>query len=183
MTPRLRSVAVLSLTLAGCGEADQPAAQPKASAMQLVSPAFAEGETIPTEFTCAGAGRSPPLQWSAPPAGTQSFALVVVDPDAPKGTFRHWGVYDIPMSARQLDTGAAQNPAAGLKQTKNDFGTEGYGPPCPPKGDKPHHYHFRLMALDIPGFADEPAKAKGILHKSKGHVLGSAELIGLYDRK
>ena len=150
--------------------------------MKLTSTALADGQAIPAEFTCDGAGRSPPLQWSEPPAGTQSFALVVEDPDAPKGTFRHWCVYDLPASTRQLDTGAAQAGATGLSQTKNDFGEAGYGPPCPPPGDKPHHYHFRLMALGVAELPGSPSDAKDLLDESEGHVLGSAELVGLYSR-
>jgi Raf kinase inhibitor-like YbhB/YbcL family protein len=108
---------------------------------------------------------------------------VVEDPDAPKGIFRHWGVYDLPMSARQLDSGAAQSGESELKQTSNDFGTAGYGPPCPPKGDPPHHYHFRLIALDRAKLSSSLSQAKDILEASGGHVLGSAELVALYGRK
>jgi Raf kinase inhibitor-like YbhB/YbcL family protein len=150
--------------------------------MHLTSTAFADGQFIPAEFTCDGAGRSPPLQWSEPPAGTQSFALVVEDSDAPNGTFRHWGVYDIPMSARQLNNGAGENGTRKLSQTKNDFGDSGYGPPCPPHVDKPHHYNFRLMALDVERLPGAPGDAKAILDQSSGHVIGSANLTCLYSR-
>nr|WP_166177224.1 YbhB/YbcL family Raf kinase inhibitor-like protein [Altererythrobacter segetis] len=150
--------------------------------MKLTSTSFADGQTIPTEFTCDGAGGSPPLQWSEPPAGTQSFALVVEDPDAPHGTFRHWGAYDLPASARQLDAGAGQEGAKALRQAKNDFGKAAYGPPCPPTGDKPHHYHFRLIALDVARLPGSPSKVEDVLDESEGHVLGSAELVALYSR-
>jgi Raf kinase inhibitor-like YbhB/YbcL family protein len=181
------TAALAAAFLAGCGASQAPSAQGsdaarQAGSMKLAGPAFAGGQTIPAEFTCDGAGRSPPLQWSEPPNGTQGFALVVEDPDAPGGTFRHWGVYDLPMSARQLDTGAAESGASGLKQTKNDFGEAGYGPPCPPKGDPAHHYHFRLMALDVPRLPGAPSRVKDILRAGSGHVLGSAELVALYGR-
>ena len=150
--------------------------------MKLASTAFADGQAIPAEFTCDGAGRSPPLQWSEPPNGTQGFALVIEAPAAPGGTFRHWGVYDLPMSARQLDTGAARSGASGLKQTENDFGEAGYGPPCPPKGEAAHHYRFRLMALDVPRLPGSSRQVEDILKASSGHVLDSAELVATYGR-
>ena len=150
--------------------------------MKLTSTAFTDGESIPREFTCSGTGESPPLQWSEPPAGTQGFALMVEDPDAPDRVFGHWGVYDIPANARQLNTGAAQSDRSGLKQTSNDFGESGYGPPCPPKGDKPHHYHFRLIALDVAELPAAHSAVRDIQGKSGGHMLGSADLTGLYGR-
>lgn len=172
--------------VAGCHASDgDPSASPAAdgpSTMKLTSTAFANGETIPAEFTCDHGGTSPPLQWSEPPAGTQGFALVVEDPDAPNGVFRHWGVYDIPMSTRQIDTGAGDGGRHALKQVVNDFGEAGYGAPCPPHGDKPHHYRFRLLALDLEQFSGEPKDVGDILAKSDRHVLGSAELVGLYGR-
>jgi Raf kinase inhibitor-like YbhB/YbcL family protein len=174
--------------VAGCGQSQPSDDSPEAvasgpSAMKLTSNAFENGQPLPAEFTCDGAGRSPQLQWSEPPGGTQSFALIVEDTDAPKGTFRHWGVYDIPMSARQLNTGAAQSVTSGLKQAKNDFDDLGYGPPCPPAGDRPHHYHFRLTALDIPELAATPIMAGDIPRIMGGHVLGTAELVATYGRK
>jgi len=186
--PRCFAVLAGAAILAGCGqsqpadEASQEAASGP-SAMKLTSNAFENGQALPSEFTCDGAGHSPQLQWSEPPAGTESFALVVEDPDAPQGTFRHWGVYDIPMSARQLNTGAAQAGTSGLKQAKNDFDEVGYGPPCPPPGDKPHHYHFRLAALDIVELPAAPIMAADIGRIMGKHVLGSAELVATYRRK
>jgi Raf kinase inhibitor-like YbhB/YbcL family protein len=151
--------------------------------MKLTSNAFESGQALPAEFTCDGAGHSPQLQWSEPPAGTESFALVVEDADAPKGTFRHWGVYDIPMSARQLNTGAAQSGTSGLKQAKNDFDEVGYGPPCPPPGDPAHHYRFRLAALDIAELPAAPITVADIGRIMGKHVLGTAELVATYRRK
>lgn len=183
----LALIAAAGLALAGCHNTDEPSASPSAeqgaSTMKLTSTAFADGQAIPAEFTCDGAGRSPPLQWSQPPAGTQSFALVVEDPDAAKGPFRHWGVYNLPMSARQLNIGAGESGARALRQAVNDFGEAAYGPPCPPSGDKPHHYRFRLLALDIERLSGEPRDAKAILKQSDRHVLGSAELVGTYQRR
>lgn len=173
--------------LGACGErtpdGDSPDSASQRSSMKLTSAAFDNGQPLPAEFTCDGAGTSPSLQWSEPPAGTESFALVVDDPDAPGGTFGHWGVYDIPMSARQINTGAAASGTSGLVQARNDFGQPGYGPPCPPKGDEPHHYHFRLLALDFAKFDKAPANVEGILDVGDSHILGRAELVATYKRK
>ena len=104
--------------------------------------------------------------------------LAVEDPDAPHGTFRHWGVYDIPAGTHELPPGANS-----FRQTKNDFGHLGYGAPCPPKGDQPHHYHFRLLALDVAQLPGTPAKVKNLLDAAAGHVLASADLVVLYRRQ
>jgi Raf kinase inhibitor-like YbhB/YbcL family protein len=188
----LRSTAAAALAvlaLGGCGGSGQsgenaapsPAAR-QPSSLYMSSSGFTEGQTLPAEYTCDGAGRSPPLVWNDAPQNTHSFALLVEDADAPKGTFRHWGVYDIPATMHELVAGAAKNGGSGLRQTKNDFGTTGYGPPCPPKGDRPHRYRFRLMALDIAQLPGSPSDAKALLDATDGHVLGSAELTALYGR-
>jgi Raf kinase inhibitor-like YbhB/YbcL family protein len=151
--------------------------------MTLTSNAFEDGHALPAEFTCDGAGLSPELQWRQPPAGAQSFALVVEDTDAPHHPFAHWGVYDIPMNARQIDTGAAESGSSGLEQTHNGFGGQGYGPPCPPKGDAPHHYHFRLLALDFATLGRTPDDVEAILAATDHHLLDSAQVVALYGRK
>jgi Raf kinase inhibitor-like YbhB/YbcL family protein len=171
----------------GCGHS-QPtghssSAPAHPSAMTLTSTEFADGQPLPAEFTCDGAGRSPELQWSDPPAAAQSLALVVEDTDAPRGPFGHWGVYNIPTSARQLDAGAAETETSELKQTNNDFGGQGYGPPCPPRGDPPHHYHFRLLALDRPSLKRRPKDIRTLLGDVDHHILASAQIVALYARK
>lgn len=185
---RMAGVALVgAAALAGCHKSKQPSSEPTAiqpapaSTMQLTSTAFTAGATIPDEYTCDGSGRSPPLAWTGAPANAQSFALIVEDPDAPNGIFRHWGVYGIPAGTHELAEGAAEK--GGLKQTKNDFGKQGYGPPCPPKGDSPHHYHFRLLALDVPQLSGSPANVKDLLEATDGHVVGNGELIALYGRR
>jgi Raf kinase inhibitor-like YbhB/YbcL family protein len=147
--------------------------------MKLASSAFADGRSLPAAYTCDATGRSPPLAWSDPPANTRSFALVVEDPDAPGGIFRHWGAYDIPATTHELSAGEAQDGACGFKQTRNDFGNPGFGPPCPPTGGRPHHHRFRLMALDVARLGS-PSDVNDLLNAAKGHVLGTAELIALY---
>ena len=147
--------------------------------LSLTSGAFQNGQPIPTQFTCDGANQTPSLQWSEPPAGTKSFVLVIDDPDAPKGTFRHWGVFDIPSSARSI--GGGQRVGT---EVVNDKGTQGYTGPCPPHGDKPHHYHFKLFALDTDKL-DVAASAKivDVENSARQHAIAQAELVGTYQRK
>src|SRR2546421_12553923 len=103
--------------------------------LMLTSPAVPPGGEIPAQYTCDGADISPPLSWSEVPAGTGSLVLVVEDPDAPSGTFRHWAVFDLPPASRGLDAGySANRPTTALHQARNDFGKTGYSGPCPPKG-------------------------------------------------
>ena len=147
--------------------------------LQLTSDAFRAGQPIPTQFTCDGADQTPTLHWGDPPAGTMSFALVIDDPDAPSGTFRHWGIFDIPASARSI--GGGQKIGT---EVANDFGKPGYGGPCPPRGHGPHHYHFKLFALDTETL-DVPAGAKvaDVENAARKHALAEGELIGTYERK
>ena len=118
----LTMAAALALLMACAGgkEADM-------AAFMLKSEAFADGATLPAQFTCDGEDQSPPLSWSEPPQGTKSFALVVDDPDAPSGTFRHWGAFNIPASTRGLPAGAGNETAGDVAQARNDFGRPGYG--------------------------------------------------------
>lgn len=145
----------------------------------LQSNAFADGETLPTEFTCDGEDRAPPLSWSNPPDGTKSFALVVDDPDAPSGTFTHWGAWNIPVGSATLEQGQADR----LPQAVNSFGKQGYGGACPPKGDGPHRYRFKLFALDTDKLELPPgARVEEVEKAASEHMLGKAELTGTYER-
>src|SRR4051794_13201762 len=116
----------------------------------LMSPAIPPGGPVPTEYTCDGTDISPPLVWSGVPAGTQSLAVVIADPDAPRGTFYHWAAYDIPPGTTGLNPGFSRNPPLGVQQARNDFGMIGYRGPCPPPGGGVHHYHIELHALGRP---------------------------------
>lgn len=152
-------------------------------ALTLMSPAFAEGEAIPRKYAREGENLSPPLKWTGAPEGTRSFALIVEDPDAPRGTFRHWMAYNIPPDrsglAESIDTG----PEAAVRYAANDFGNSRYDGPEPPRGDEPHHYHFRLAALDLPSLAmPGQAGAEAIWHEVSKHALAQAELVGTYAR-
>lgn len=152
----------------------------------LTSPAFRHGGEMPARFTCDGADSSPELRWSDLPAGTQSLALIVDDPDAPnpaapKMTWVHWVLYNLPPAAGQLPEGvAASNLPAGTREGLNDWGRTGYGGPCPPIGR--HRYFHKLYALDtVLSDLNRPTKA-ALESAMQGHILAKAELIGTYQR-
>jgi Raf kinase inhibitor-like YbhB/YbcL family protein len=157
--------------------------QKTAGKFELKATAFQPGGNIPKQYTCEGADVSPALVWTAPPAGTRSFALIMDDPDAPSGTFVHWVVYDLPASARHLPEHIPANDEiqGGGKQGRNGFPLTGYGGPCPPKG-KPHHYFFKLYALDTRLDLGPGARKEDVEKAMQGHVLAEAELVGLYAR-
>jgi Raf kinase inhibitor-like YbhB/YbcL family protein len=152
-----------------------------AAAFSLSSPAFKEGGSIPSRFTCDGTDRSPALAWSGAPANTKSFALIMHDPDAPMaGGFTHWVLFDIPATSKQLPEGF-QPGSVGVSGTSG-FRRPGYGGPCPPSGS--HHYHFMLSALDVPTLGLQASATKADVEKAmQGHVVGTAELVGTYQRK
>ena len=151
--------------------------------MQLSIPAFAASQPIPVQFTCEGEDRSPAVEWSGPPAGTRSFALIVDDPDAPAGVFAHWGAYDIEAGARRLDEGAGNAAGAPFRQARNDFGVQRYRGPCPPRGHGVHHYRFKLFALDVAqlGIGHAPGIAE-LERALDGHIMASARFIATYER-
>ena len=158
----------------------------------LSSTDLSDGGTIASaqvfnEFGCKGGNVSPALAWSGAPAGTQSFALLVHDPDAPTGSgWWHWVVYNIPAGTSSLPSGAGDPRKnllpAGTLQGRTDYGRVGYGGPCPPQGP-PHHYHFRLYALKVAELG-VPADASAALisFNVRAQSLGEAGLTGLYGR-
>jgi len=135
------------LVLTGCGGSDAARAPQTSgpSSVTVSSRAFANGATIPAEFTCRGVGSVPSLRWTGIPADADSVAIVVRDPDAPSGTFIHWVVYDLPGSDGELRAG--QVPAV-ARETDNSAGSKGWAPPCPPSGT--HHYIFSVYAIRGP---------------------------------
>lgn len=155
--------------------------------MKLTSEDFKTGQSIPRKLTCEGEDSSPQLAWTDVPPKTQSFALIMDDPDAPAGTWVHWVLYDIPGGGRSLAAGIAEKDVLpdgtkhGASWGVDSFERAGYGGPCPPPG-KPHRYFFKLYALskmlNLPPKADVFKLAQAM----KGHILGQAELIGLYKR-
>jgi Raf kinase inhibitor-like YbhB/YbcL family protein len=152
--------------------------------MQLKTPAFNPGADIPDTFTCDGSNISPALSWSTPPEGTQSFALIVEDPDAPGRTWIHWVLYDLPSSERELPEGVAPEDTlpSGARQGRNDFRKIGYGGPCPPRGPA-HRYYFKLYALDKMLALPAGATRAQVDRSMRGHVLAEADVMGRYRRK
>ena len=151
---------------------------------ELKSPAISGREPIPQRYTGDGANVSPPLEWTEPPAETKSLALIVEDPDAPGGMFRHWGLYNIDAGERRLPEGAGNaKHGNGLPATVNDFGEKGYCGPKPPRGHGPHHYHFKLVALDVAKLDLAPsAHVNDIWKAARGHIVSQAELVATYAR-
>ena len=149
--------------------------------LQITSTAFSAGETIPKKFTCDGPDISPKLTWNEPAAKTQSFTLIMDDPDAPVGTWVHWVLFGLPADAKELSEGVAKQDqlSNGARQGRNDFGKIGYGGPCPPPG-KPHRYFFKLYALDSKLNLKAGATKAEVERAMKGHVVGQAELVGRY---
>jgi Raf kinase inhibitor-like YbhB/YbcL family protein len=143
----------------------------------ITSPAFADGQPVPQEFTCDGNDAPPPITVSDPPNGTKSFAVIMDDPDAPKGTFTHWLAYNIP-----AEGGAALRATAG-KTLKNDFGRKGYGGPCPPPGHGAHRYYFTVYAVDQPALHVAGESRNDLEAALKEHTLGKARLMARYERR
>ena len=179
----LKTLAALSLAA--------PFALSAAQALELKSDDIKKGGKIADEqvyqgFGCTGGNVSPQLSWSGAPKGTKSFALTVYDPDAPTGSgFWHWVVFNIPPDVTSLAKGAGDpkgdKAPAGAVQSRTDFGVPGYGGPCPPKGDKPHHYHFTVFAVDTDKLdADANASAAFVGFNLHFHTLAKAELVGLW---
>lgn len=152
-------------------------------AFQLTSTAFSNGEQVPPEHTCTGQDRSPQLAWREAPAGARSFALIVEDPDAPRGEWTHWVLYDLPPDVQELPAGMPANATLpdGARQGRNDSGKIGYSGPCPPPGPA-HRYFFRLSALDSLLNLRPGASKQEVTAAMAGHVLGQAELMGRYAR-
>lgn len=152
-------------------------------ALELTSSAFKEGEPIPRRHTCEGEDLSPPLEWTVPPVGTRSFALIADDPDAPGGTWVHWVIYNLPPDLRGLSEGVPikEQLANQARQGLNDFRRIGYGGPCPPPG-KPHRYYFRLYALDRLLDLKPRATKEQLILGCKGHILAEFQLMGRFAR-
>lgn len=161
----LRAVTLLTTASLAAGVGD--------GQFRLTSPDFSPGGTLNDEqafdgMGCTGKNVSPALRWSGAPAGTKSFALLLHDPDAPTGGagWWHWIAYDIPAGTIELAKGAGKGDGSamptGVKSVPNDYGTPGYGGPCPPQGDKPHRYVFTVYALKTDKI-DAPADASAAL--------------------
>ena len=194
----LFAVAALSLALASVGGAqaaksqkDKPKTAQTTGRLKVTAPDFvARGRVAASHvfngMGCNGQNISPALEWSGAPVGTKSFAVTMYDPDAPTGSgWWHWVMYNIPASTTGLVAGAGNGRSApsGSAQGATDFGTKGYGGPCPPAGDKPHHYHITVFALkteklDVPS----NATAAYIGFNLNANKLATARVTGLYAR-
>ena len=161
---------------------DDPLGMKEAASLQLTSTAFTHESPIPERYTCKGENVSPALSWGEPPAGTQSFALIMDDPDAPGGTWVHWVLFNIPASARSLPEAFPSDAALpdGSMSGDSSFSGPGYGGPCPPSGT--HRYFFKLYALDeMLGIS--AGAGKGELEKAMvGHILAEGELMGTFSK-
>jgi len=152
-------------------------ADPPKKTLEVTSTAFTANGSIPSEYTCDGAGSAPALRWSKAPRGTRSVAILVEDPDAPKGTFTHWLVTGIPATATTLATGGKL--PRGATAAKNDAGSTGWTAPCPPSGQ--HHYVFHVYALDTA--APAAKRRAAFLDAINGHVLAEGKLVGVYEKR
>jgi Raf kinase inhibitor-like YbhB/YbcL family protein len=163
----------LALILVGCQRGPQKSEVPM---MQLSGSAITEGAPIPKKYTADGVDVSPALQWQGAPPTTKSFALICDDPDAPRGTWVHWVLFNLPADKTELPEAV---PATVGVQGKNDFGKLGYGGPSPPKG-KPHRYFFKIYALDalldLKAGATKPQLEKAMA----GHILAQGQLMGTW---
>jgi Raf kinase inhibitor-like YbhB/YbcL family protein len=186
------ALALATISIAGAPTANAQKAKPKASGHFKVTAPDLESKgriTLAHVFNgmgCNGQNISPALAWANAPAGTKSFAVTIYDPDAPTGSgWWHWVMYNIPASATGLAAGAGngRNAPGGSAQGATDFGTKGYGGPCPPVGDKPHHYHITVFALktdklDVPG----NATAAYVGFNLNANKIATARVTGLYGR-
>jgi hypothetical protein len=154
-------------------------------ALKILSSGFENNARMPARYSVDGANVSPPLSWQDPPGGVVSWVLIVDDPDAPRMTFTHWVIYNLPGKIDGLPEGVPAKETlpdlGGARQGINDFGKIGYGGPAPPRGPV-HHYHFRLYALDANLTLGPRAGKADVERAMKGHILAQAELVGLYRR-
>ena len=150
----------------------------------LTSSAFRDGEPIPVRHACDGEDLSPPLGWTGAPVETRTFALICEDPDAPRGTWVHWLLWNLPADAVELGQGVPPRPElpSGARQGLNDGGDLGYGGPCPPPG-KPHRYFFRLCALDTALNLPPGVNRSDLEAAMAGHILAQGTTMGTYERE
>ena len=150
-----------------------------AAKLEVTSPAFAQGQRVPKKHTGEGEDVSPALEWSGAPAGTEEFAVICDDPDAPRPEpWVHWVAWGVAADRAGLEEGAR-----GLKEGKTSWGTAGYRGPMPPPGHGVHRYFFKVYALDSALDLAPGATKDEVLAAMKGHVVAEGELIGTYERK
>ncbi len=179
----LATLLVFSSTIIACAREELTSQNGGEMTLSLSSTAFKEGGEIPVKYTCDGQDISPPLVWDETPQNTQSLALIVDDPDAPGGVFTHWVLYNLPAGIHELEEGppSGERLENGAIQGKNDFGSIGYGGPCPPHGPA-HQYRFTIYTLDKSLDLKPGASKKQLLDAIRGHILAQGQLIGRYQR-
>ncbi len=179
------TIVVALVACAGCAPKAEQEPSPKTDegGLVVISPAFANGASIPVKYTADGEDVSPPLQWTGIPKGARSVALVCDDPDAPGGTWVHWVLFNLPPGDPGLAEGTpeADQLPNGARHGLNDFGRPGYGGPAPPSG-KAHRYRFRVYALDAVLILKPRVKLNELEAAMKGHILATGELTGTYAR-
>jgi Raf kinase inhibitor-like YbhB/YbcL family protein len=186
MTVAQAFLVLMSLAMGAGNVSAQQAAAPPPSRFTMTTSAYSDGDWIPLQYTCGDPmGVSPGVQWSNPPAGTASFALIFHDLDAApaKGSMdvTHWILWNIPAGAGQLSAGVQPDSAPdGIQQGKNVRGVNGYQPPCPPTGARPHHYVFEIYALDSKLDLAAGSSRADLLKAMDGHVIGKASIAGIF---
>jgi Raf kinase inhibitor-like YbhB/YbcL family protein len=174
---------IAGVAIAGCGGSSSidTVQQPRIGkqTIRLQSPAFADGSDLPREFTCDGAGTSPPLRWSGVPPRTREFGLVVTDPYPRAGPFRHWTVWGIPAATRSL---AAGHVPRGAHQGQNSAGKVGWTPACPPHGGSPHRYFFTIVALSKHPTIPDGATVDVAVQALRDAALGTGQIAARYGR-
>lgn len=145
----------------------------------IIQSVFEAQQPIPAKYTCDGENVSPPLQFHQIPQGAKSLVLIVDDPDAPRGTFDHWIVWNLPPNLKELSEGAEELHKLMAKQGINGFRKSFYQGPCPPQG-KPHHYHFKLYALSKSLELPEGSTKQEVEKAMAPFILEQAELVGTY---
>lgn len=137
--------------------------------MEIRSTTFRNNDELPRDYTCQGSGSPPPLEWGQVPENAKSLVLICDDPDAPKGTFYHWGVYNIPPETGKFP---ADPSLKDFPQARNTSGKTKYHPPCPPAGDGPHNYRFHVWALDVEELEfDATPTVEELMEKAESHVV------------
>ncbi len=167
------ALAAIALSLVACGSQEP---------FTLTSTAFEEGAAIPTRHACDGENLSPALSWTDPPSGTQSFALIMDDPDAPMGTWDHWLLFDLDPTLRGLDEAAGNDPESeSFRGTagNNSWSVLRYGGPCPPGGV--HRYFFKFYALDTMLDLEAGVDKATLYEAMKDHILAETQLMGTYE--
>ncbi|MGD1066017.1 MAG: YbhB/YbcL family Raf kinase inhibitor-like protein [Vulcanimicrobiaceae bacterium] len=182
------TAALLTSAAAGAMTLRPPHAPAGTATLTVTSPDFANGAPLPlwTGFkACGGENISPALHWTKGPPGTKSYVVTIFDPDAPTGVgFWHWTLFDVPADVTSLPKNYGAHPTPPAIGGSTDYGLSGYQGPCPPSGDPPHHYHVRVLALDIPAIPGAGASMTGaaISFGTPAHVIATGEIVGTYKR-